>query len=75
MMHAVMFDAVSAGMLADRVWHGNGFTEYVDEFPGWFYEGICQTVGGGINYCSEALGYYDSRLSEDGKKKYDRMAG
>ena len=68
MMHAVMFDAVSAGMLADRVWHGNGFTEYVDEFPGWFYEGICQTVGGGINYCSAALGYYDLRLSEYGKE-------
>lgn len=69
MMHAVMFDAVSAGMLTDRVWHVNGFTEYVDEFPRWFYEGICQTVGGGINYCSEALGYYDLRLSEYGKEK------
>ena len=59
MMHAVMFDAVSAGMLADRVWHGNGFTEYVDEFPRWFYEGICQTVGGGIEWCDALMKNYD----------------
>lgn len=53
MMHAVMFDVTSAGMLADRDWYGNGYIEHVDEFPDWFYEGIAQTIGGGVEWCGK----------------------
>ena len=44
MTHAVMFDAVTNGML------GVGGA---DKFPSWFVEGTAQAVGGAINYCQE----------------------
>lgn len=44
MTHAVMFDAVTNGMLGV---HG------ADQFPSWFVEGTAQAVGGAINYCDE----------------------
>lgn len=44
MTHAVMFDAVTNGMLGS----GGG-----DKFPSWFVEGTAQAVGGAINYCQE----------------------
>lgn len=44
MTHAVMFDAVTNGML------GSGGA---DKFPLWFVEGTAQAVGGAINYCQE----------------------
>lgn len=44
MTHAVMFDAVTNGMLGT---HG------ADRFPSWFVEGTAQAVGGAINYCDE----------------------
>lgn len=44
MTHAVMFDAVTNGMLGV-----NG----ADQFPSWFVEGTAQAVGGAINYCQE----------------------
>lgn len=44
MTHAVMFDAVTNGML------GSGGA---DKFPSWFVEGTAQAVGGAINYCQE----------------------
>lgn len=44
MTHAVMFDAVTNGMLG---------TGGADSFPMWFVEGTAQAVGGAINYCQE----------------------
>ena len=44
MTHAIMFDAVTNGMLGV-----NG----ADAFPSWFVEGTAQAVGGAINYCQE----------------------
>lgn len=44
MTHAIMFDAVTNGMLGV-----NG----ADQFPSWFVEGTAQAVGGAINYCQE----------------------
>lgn len=44
MTHAVMFDAVTNGMLG---------TGGADQFPSWFVEGTAQAVGGAINYCQE----------------------
>lgn len=44
MTHAVMFDAVTNGMLG---------TAGADPFPDWFIEGTAQAVGGAINYCQE----------------------
>lgn len=46
MTHAVMFDAVTNGMLGS----GGG-----DKFPMWFVEGTAQAIGGAINYCGELL--------------------
>lgn len=46
MTHAVMFDAVTNGMLGV---HG------ADQFPMWFVEGTAQAVGGAMNYCSELV--------------------
>lgn len=46
MTHAVMFDAVTNGMLGV-----NG----ADSFPSWFIEGTAQAVGGAINYCGELI--------------------
>lgn len=46
MTHAVMFDAVTNGML--------GVYE-ADSFPSWFVEGTAQAIGGAINYCGELL--------------------
>ena len=46
MTHAVMFDAVTNGMLGV-----NG----ADSFPSWFVEGTAQAVGGAINYCGELI--------------------
>ena len=69
MMHAVMFDVTSAGMLGEIDWNSPGYPRLVDEFPAWFYEGIAQTVGGGIQWCGTALGYYDLRSTEYGKNE------
>lgn len=44
MTHAVMFDAVTNGMLG---------VEGADSFPMWFVEGAAQAIGGAINYCQE----------------------
>lgn len=44
MTHAVMFDAVTNGMLG---------VEGADSFPMWFVEGTAQAIGGAINYCQE----------------------
>lgn len=44
MTHAVMFDAVTNGMLGV-----NG----ANSFPMWFVEGTAQAIGGAINYCQE----------------------
>ena len=44
MTHAVMFDAVTNGMLG---------VEGADSFPMWFVEGTAQAIGGAINYCDE----------------------
>ena len=44
MTHAVMFDAVTNGMLGSAG---------ADQFPSWFVEGTAQAVGGAINYCDE----------------------
>lgn len=52
LMHAVMFDVTSTGMLGDGYWT-NTYHETVDAFPSWFYEGIAQTVGGGIEWCGK----------------------
>ncbi len=41
MMHAVMFDVTTNGMLGS----GGG-----DSFPSWFVEGVAQSVGGAMNY-------------------------
>lgn len=46
MTHAVMFDAVTNGMLGA---YG------ADAFPSWFVEGTAQAVGGAINYCGELI--------------------
>lgn len=46
MTHAIMFDAVTNGMLGV-----NG----ADSFPSWFIEGTAQAVGGAINYCGELI--------------------
>lgn len=51
LMHAVMFDVTTAGMIGKGTWSGSGmysvYEEIVDRFPMWFYEGIAQVVGGG----------------------------
>lgn len=44
MTHAVMFDAVTNGMLG---------AAGADSFPMWFVEGTAQAIGGAINYCQE----------------------
>lgn len=44
MTHAVMFDAVTNGMLG---------VYGADRFPSWFVEGTAQAVGGALNYCDE----------------------
>lgn len=44
MTHAVMFDAVTNGMLG---------VAGADSFPMWFIEGTAQAIGGAINYCDE----------------------
>lgn len=41
MMHAVMFDITTNGMLG---------TYGADSFPSWFVEGVAQSVGGAMNY-------------------------
>lgn len=46
MTHAVMFDAVTNGMLG--VYGADGF-------PSWFVEGTAQAIGGAINYCGELI--------------------
>lgn len=44
MTHAVMFDAVTNGMLG---------VAGANSFPMWFVEGTAQAIGGAINYCDE----------------------
>ncbi len=44
MTHAIMFDAVTNGMLG---------IQGADRFPSWFVEGTAQAVGGALNYCQE----------------------
>lgn len=55
MTHAVMFDAVTNGMLGA---YG------ADQFPDWFVEGTAQAVGGAINYCQE----FTNRVMPQGDK-------
>lgn len=56
MMHGVMFDMVTNGMLG----YNGG-----DSFPGWFVEGSAQAVGGAMNYIGQAEIYMnnDAQLS------------
>ena len=56
MMHAVMFDQVTNGML--------GY-DGANSFPGWFVEGTAQAVGGAMNYLSEVTAY--GYLNDDAK--------
>lgn len=44
MTHAVMFDAVTNGMLGSAG---------ADRFPSWFVEGTAQALGGAMNYCQD----------------------
>lgn len=54
MMHAVMFDTVSNGMLGiDPVSHAQNNTL---SFPAWFTEGMAETVGGGIGRLTDIMG-------------------
>lgn len=46
LMHAVMFDIATAGMIGKRDWNQGGVV-IIDELPMWFYEGIAQVIGGG----------------------------
>ncbi len=46
MTHAVMFDAVTNGMLG---------VYGADSFPSWFVEGTAQAVGGAMNYCGDLI--------------------
>lgn len=47
LMHAVMFDITTAGMIGKRDWNQSGYPEIIDRLPMWFYEGIAQAIGGG----------------------------
>lgn len=51
MMHAMMFEALSAGMLGRDHYAG-----YKEGFPNWFVEGTAQAVGGGADTVRKALG-------------------
>lgn len=57
MMHGVMFDMVTNGMLG---------SSGADHFPSWFIEGSAQAVGGAMNYITEAYYYRndDAKLSQ-----------
>lgn len=58
MTHALMFDSVTNGMLGSA----GG-----DKFPGWFVEGVAQTVGGAMNYLA---GMPDPTANPDGFKNW-----
>ena len=62
LMHAVMFDVTTNGMLGKRDWNTTPVTELVDEFPRWFYEGIAQAVGGGAEHCFSLVHDFYYRL-------------
>lgn len=58
MTHAVMFDAVTNGMLG---------VYGADSFPSWFVEGTAQAVGGAMNYCGglvSAMRQGDAAISQ-----------
>lgn len=62
LMHAVMFDVTTNGMLGKRDWNTTPVTELIDEFPRWFYEGIAQAVGGGAEHSAELVHDFYYRL-------------
>ncbi len=65
LMHAVMFDVTTNGMLGKRDWNVTPVKEIIDEFPRWFNEGIAQAVGGGAEHSAELVHdlYYRLPLS------------
>lgn len=61
MMHAVMFDTVTNGMLG---------SEGADTFPTWFIEGTAQAVGGAMNYVQDLQNMVNNNASNASIQKW-----
>lgn len=60
MMHAMMFEALSAGMMGRDIYGGYG-----SRFPTWFTEGIAQAVGGGADTIRNSLRIDENTTKEE----------
>lgn len=61
MMHAVMFDTVTNGMLG---------SSGADSFPDWFVEGTAQAVGGAMNYVQDLQNMVNNNASDASIQKW-----